>query len=613
MKIWLTTILRGFGLLAGIALAVPAASAASLAAGYDFAGSIDSTGVLRTWGDNDFGQLGQGSATTTSVSQPAPVAGSHHWSGVAMGQDFTLAFDTAGALWAWGNNTSGQLGIGGTATTSSPVKVSLPAGSVVQAVAAGQAFSVALVNVGADHGRIYAWGGNSYGQLGQGSADNNVHATPLWVGSTSSRRYTSITATGLAVVAIATDGSLWAWGDNSFGETGQGGTAGSPFNLSVPTQVGTATGWTSVSGGYGHVLALQGTALWAWGFNGEGQVGNGAVGPSVTTPTQIAATQSWAAVGAGQYHSFAVDSSGNLWAWGLNDYGELDLPISETTANEFSTPQATGLEPGLAPWSAVVGGEFFTVARNAAGGVYAVGDDTFGELGNDTINSALNFTPAFVQALVGGVNLTVAAPLVPSATLGVNAVAQPVTVTVQNTGSATETGSFVVGVYLSSDGVIDSGALLLASATQSPPLVSLGSVTVTFSGANLAIPGVPPGAYQLISQVTPVGGNPVNGGATAVTLVGPDLTFQSDQCCRRRPVHGCHRHVAQRQSWRRSRGFRRGHPVGHQCLARHPVHPHLRRYPDRSVHLQRRSGRQRFGRASRPKLHRPVLRDRWRL
>jgi alpha-tubulin suppressor-like RCC1 family protein len=527
MKIWLTTILRGFGLLAGIALAVPAASAASLAAGYDFAGSIDSTGVLRTWGDNDFGQLGQGSATTTSVSQPAPVAGSHHWSGVAMGQDFTLAFDTAGALWAWGNNTSGQLGIGGTATTSSPVKVSLPAGSVVQAVAAGQAFSVALVNVGADHGRIYAWGGNSYGQLGQGSADNNVHATPLWVGSTSSRRYTSITATGLAVVAIATDGSLWAWGDNSFGETGQGGTAGSPFNLSVPTQVGTATGWTSVSGGYGHVLALQGTALWAWGFNGEGQVGNGAVGPSVTTPTQIAATQSWAAVGAGQYHSFAVDSSGNLWAWGLNDYGELDLPISETTANEFSTPQATGLEPGLAPWSAVVGGEFFTVARNAAGGVYAVGDDTFGELGNDTINSALNFTPAFVQALVGGVNLTVAAPLVPSATLGVNAVAQPVTVTVQNTGSATETGSFVVGVYLSSDGVIDSGALLLASATQSPPLVSLGSVTVTFSGANLAIPGVPPGAYQLISQVTPVGGNPVNGGATAVTLVGPDLTFQS--------------------------------------------------------------------------------------
>ncbi len=531
MKTTLTTILRGLGLVAGVVLLAPMAMGDTLAAGYDFAGSIDSTGVLRTWGDNALGQLGQGTATTTSVSQPAPVAGSHHWSSVAMGQDFTLAIDTSTAstpnLWAWGSNASGQLGIGGTTASSSPVKVALPVGSLVQAVAAGQAFSVALVNIGTDHGRIYAWGSGTSGQLGQGNSSSS--STPVFV-NTGSRRFTAVTATAFAVVAIATDGSLWAWGDNGFGEIGQGIAFGAPsfsFTYTTPIQVGTAVGWTQVKGGYGHVLALQGSKLWVWGFNNEGQVGNGVSGQSVMSPTQIASGQTWAAIGAGQYHSLAVDSTGALWSWGLNINGELDLPVSQQTANVFTTPQATGLEAGLAPWAAITGGNYFTVARNAAGGVYAVGDNTFGELGNGAISSTLNFTPAFGLALVSGVSLAAGAPAVPSVTLGVNAIAQPVTVTVQNSGSATETASYVVSVYLSSDGSLDSGSLLLASSTQSTPLAGLGSTTVTFSAPNLAIPGVPPGAYQLISQVTPVGGNPVAGAPTAVTLVGPDLTLQN--------------------------------------------------------------------------------------
>jgi len=525
MKTTLATVLRGLILVGGLALAVPNLSAATTAAGNDFAGSIDGSGVLRTWGDNALGQLGQGTATTTSVSQPLPVAGSHHWAAVAMGQDFTLAIDTSGTLWAWGNNPSGQLGIGGTSSTSTPLKVvGLPANAVVQAVAAGQAFSVAVVNVGTDHGRIYAWGSNTFGQLGQGTTDNNVHSTPLFVGSANSRRYTAVPATGLAVVAIDTTGALWAWGDNSLGECGQGGNAGSPFDFTAPTQVGTSTAWTAISGGFGHVLALQGTTLWAWGSNGEGQVGNGVTGQNVTAPVQIAPSQTWAAIGAGHYHSFAIDASGALWGWGLNQDGEVDQPTSNSI---ITAPQATGLEAGLAPWAAVTGGDFFTVATNAAGGVFAVGDDTFGQLGTGTFSSAANSTPAFAPALVSGVNLSAGAPAVPSATLGVNAIAQPVTVTVQNSGSATLTTSYVVSVFLSSDGALDSGSLLLASVTQSTPLAGLGSATVTFSAPDLAIPGEPPGAYQLFSEITPVGGNPVTGGSTAVTLVGPDLTLQN--------------------------------------------------------------------------------------
>ena len=528
MKTTLTMVLRGLGFAAGLALAASTASAAKIAAGNDFAGSIDGTGVLRMWGDNALGQLGEGSATTTSVSQPAPVAGSHHWSSVAMGQDFTLAIDTSGALWAWGNNPSGQLGIGGTSSTSAPVKVTgLPVGSLVQSVAAGQAFSVAIVNVGTDHGRIYAWGNNSFGQLGQGTSDNNVHATPLLVGGASSRRYTAVTAMGLAVVAIDTTGALWAWGDNSLGECGQGivfGQQNFSASYTTPVQVGTSTAWTAISGGFGHVLALQGSTLWAWGSNGEGQVGNGVAGQNINAPEQIAPTQTWAAIGAGHYHSFAIDASGGLWGWGLNQDGQVDQPAS---TNIIPAPVATGLEAGLAPWAAVTGGDFFTVASNVAGGVFAVGDDTFGQLGTGIVGSPVNSIPVFTQSLVSGVNLAAGAPVVPSSTLGVNAIAQPVTVTVQNSGSATLTTSYVVSVYLSSDGTLDSGSLLLASVTQSTPLAGLGSATVTFSAPNLAIPGEPPGSYQLFSQVTPVGGNPVTGGSTVVTLVGPDLTLQN--------------------------------------------------------------------------------------
>ncbi len=531
MKPKILTLLRGLALGVVALFSASGGRADTIAAGRDFAGAIDGTGVLRTWGRNDLGQLGQ-SPGVSPVSQPQPVSG--QYASVAMGQDFTIAIDTTGAVWAWGNNTVGQLGRGSTTSATTPVKVALPAGAVARAVAAGQNFGLALVDVGSDHGRIYAWGGNAFGQLGQGTINNVANSSPLLV-SNGSRRYTAVTATDLAAVAIATDGSLWAWGDNQQGELAQGNAAGSaPYYSSVPVRIGASTVWTALAAGSSHVLALQGGVLYTWGSNILGQLGNGTWGNSVSIPGLVAppAGQTWATIGAGDNHSLAVTSSGNLYGWGLNFSGELDLTVLQTGANNwYTTPQAIGLEPGLAPWTAAAGGTDFTIALTTTGGVYLVGGDANGQLGAGVVDANLNFTPVFGSAQVSGVNLLANAPVVPSTTLGVNTVIQPVTVLVQNTGSAALAGSYAVSLYLSADNVLDASDLLLATSTQSGGLGALSSRTVTFSSPDVAIPGVTPGANFLISQVVPVSAadplSPIDGAATAVTVVGPDLTVES--------------------------------------------------------------------------------------
>ncbi len=515
------------------ALGAGRATADTIAAGQDFAGAIDSGGVLRTWGKNASGQLGLGS-TTSSVSQPMPVSGI--WKHVAMGQDFTLAISTADELWAWGNNTSGQLGTGGTASSSSPVRVStsnFPAGSVVRAVAAGQNFAVALVDAPGDAGRIYAWGDNSLGQLGQG--DTTARSTPALVNA-ATRRYSAITATRFeTAVAIATDGSLYAWGANTNGECAQNNP--STLSYTTPTRIGTQTGWTAVAGGLLHVLALRGNELYGWGANSSGQAG---VPPTVTVisgipfsipvstvtaPTRIAASQTWAAIGAGQLHSLAVDSTGALYGWGSNQLGQLALNITNTGSDLYTSPQLIG--GALAPWAAAAGGLKFTVARTAAGAFYTVGSNDLGQLGNGTVDSNLNTTPSFGAASVGTVNLAVTAAVLPATTLGVNTVVQPVTVTVNNHGGGALTSSFLVQLYLSDDTVLDASDRLLATSTQAGPLASLGSRTVSFSSPDVAIPEIPPGTRTLISQASPVGAgsavSPANGAGVSVTLSGPDL------------------------------------------------------------------------------------------
>src|SRR5262249_53631806 len=174
-----------------------------------------------------------------------------------------LALKGDGSVWAWGDNSSGQLGDGGTAPRSGPVKVNGLPGYVIT-LAAGQNHSLAVLA----SNTVWTWGANGSGQLGDGSTV---------------RRTTPVQAVGLANVigvaggmahslAMKTDGTVWAWGDNLYGELGDG----SNTERHTPVQVSGLTGVKALAAGDFHSLALKNDgSVWAWGWNFDGQLGDG--------------------------------------------------------------------------------------------------------------------------------------------------------------------------------------------------------------------------------------------------------------------------------------------------------------------------------------------------
>ena len=236
----------------------------AVGAGTDFALAIGSDGTLWSWGDNGSGQLGNG--TTTSSSAPAQVGTGTTWTAVAAGSNFVVALKSDGTLWSWGDNGSGQLGNGTTTSSSAPAQVGT--GTTWTAVAAGSNFVVALKS----DGTLWSWGDNGSGQLGNGTTtstslscpDRDGHdlysprcryglcpghrvgrhalvlgrqrERPAWkrhddeheppAQISGSTAWSAVTAGANFTVAIASDGSVWAWGDNSSGQLGDGTTTG---------------------------------------------------------------------------------------------------------------------------------------------------------------------------------------------------------------------------------------------------------------------------------------------------------------------------------------------------------------------------------------------------
>ncbi len=358
--------------------AVTAGSWHSLALGMD--------GTLWAWGDNHFGQLGQGQ--TADRLRPARVPGGSGWKAIVAGEDFTLGLKTDGTLWAWGTNGYGQLGLGFADADSHPTPTQVGA-DTWKAVAAGVYHALAIRadgtlwtwgynyygqlgladedtidrwaptqvgtfsdwtavaggtyhSLGLRGGTLWGWGDNRFGQLGMGPGDTDERYIPDQVGK--ARDWTVIAAGEFHSLGIRS-GTLWAWGDNYFGELGLGASIG---QQEYPGQVGSATDWTAISAGFTHSLGLRGGSLYAWGWDFFGQLGlgnNASIYQYI--PAQVGQSSNWAAVAARADRSLALGGDGSLWAWGLNDYGELGL--GDTTDRhspvqvKFTSPTLPGL------------------------------------------------------------------------------------------------------------------------------------------------------------------------------------------------------------------------------------------------------------------------------
>ena len=305
--------------------------------------ALFSDGGLWAWGWNDYGQLGDN--TITSRSSPVQtIAGGTNWKSVAGGGLHTAAIKTDGTLWSWGYNGNGQLGDNTITQRNSPVQT-ISGGTNWKLVAGGQYHTAAIKT----DGTLWLWGRNSNGQLGDNTTTNQ--SSPVQTIS-SGTNWKLVACGQYHTAAIKTDGTLWTWGRNDFGQLGDN----TVTHRSSPVQtIAGGTNWKLVAGGTYHTAAIKSDGtLWLWGWNLFGQLGNNTVTNSSSPVQTIASGTNWKLVACGGNHTAAIKTDGTLWSWGVNNYGQLG---DNTRTQRYSPVQTIA---GGTNWKLVAGGWLYT-------------------------------------------------------------------------------------------------------------------------------------------------------------------------------------------------------------------------------------------------------------
>lgn len=381
-----------------------------LAAGKLHSAMILYDGSLYVWGDNTYGQLGLSDIDYADYPQPVDLP--YKAVSVSLGSDHTLVLTETGLVYAMGRNTFGQLGIGSTESKDQPTLIeTLPP---VTAIAAGAWHSLAL----GDDGRVWGWGDNSSYQLGDIPSEKIIDSTGSVIGLRQVRPAvvvrqgaSHIAAGGSFSLYINDDRQLFAWGDNTHGQLGDGTTQA----RSVPTHITSLSDVTQISAGYQHVLAVAGnpSRLYAWGDNGAGQLGLSGL-PSgdailsipdvVDLPNDVHAHI--ALISAGYAHSAVVSwlpeneevprqSRQQIYTWGDASFGQL---AREQGVHETGPRAIGGTFDGYSgsdflPFEAIASGGFHFLIMSSKGLLAASGRGDRGQLGNRSIANRFVLTP----------------------------------------------------------------------------------------------------------------------------------------------------------------------------------------------------------------------------
>lgn len=372
----------------------PAHARPSLAAGSGFSLAVDASGFVYSWGNNTYGQLGDG--TNTMRATPVKVVDLSDVSTVAAGSNFALALRTDGTVWSWGQNIFGQLGDETNASKMRPTQIKSLAG--ITAIAVGNEFAIALKN----DNTIWVWGRNNVGQLGNGKTTNLNKPIQL----SAPINVLQIAAGAYHVLALDSDGKVFAWGDNSYGQLG----LGDKTARYTPTEVtnivlGSETNIkvNQIYAGYGQSYALKTNKMVAsWGLNTKGQLGYTSANlPDYLLPHTLSISQDSSSVNIDTLSTasnqvFAKPSSGSYLVWGFNSLSQLG---NNSTTDLMIPTQTTELDS----LTIIAGGWDHSLGLASNGDVYSWGGNNTNQLGNTTATTLK--IPTKVTGIGGNGNL----------------------------------------------------------------------------------------------------------------------------------------------------------------------------------------------------------------
>ena len=323
---------------------IPGTNWTQIDTGYRWSIAVKSDGTLWSWGWNDNGNLGHNNIT--NYSSPRQIGSGTDWAKVAAGYWGALATKTDGTMYGWGGSGSGV----GPGLKSSPIQI---AGSGWELPIGNSERNFAVKT----DGTLWAMGDNTEGALGLNN--RTFKHSPAQVGSDTNwskdlSKWMNRAQSDDQSMCIKTDGTLWSWGYNRYGQLGLNEGASPGFNeaKSSPCQIGTGTDWKSC-GGQGFVCTASKTdgTLWTWGENGwAGNLGIPSLpsNASRSSPTQIPGT-TWNLVSSANY-PFCTKTDGTLWAWGRNDDGSLGLN-QQNTSNPNQTTNSPSQVGSLTNWT----------------------------------------------------------------------------------------------------------------------------------------------------------------------------------------------------------------------------------------------------------------------
>jgi len=277
---------------------------------------------LYTWGSNSSGKLGDGTTTNRIYPNQVKNPSGQRWVMTAHGKEHSMALTEDGKLFAWGSNANGRLGIASVAvggSVSIPTQVCIGACTSAQPVwvwiAAGESFSLGLTI----EGKLYTWGSDAFGALGDGGVTNTDKSTPTLISAPSGDAWIHAACGYDNVTAVTMEGKLYSWGKNLAGKLGDGTTT----DRNAPVEIAASLNkvWSYASAGDAHAMAITDNGdLYAWGEGADGRLGNG---NTIDQSTPVFVGSGFKEVTCGYAHSIAIKTDGKIVGWGANFNGQV--------------------------------------------------------------------------------------------------------------------------------------------------------------------------------------------------------------------------------------------------------------------------------------------------